>query len=63
MLAATVAYGLFVFTAVDLGENMRFRMAIGPAIIALSATCVMAGLAAFTNAVERLRRTLFPPAN
>ena len=62
MLAATVAYGLFVFTAVDLGENMRFRMAIEPAIIALSAACGMAGLAAITRGIHRLRKMLSPPS-
>jgi hypothetical protein len=63
MLAATVAYGLFVFTSVDLGENMRFRMAIEPAILALSAACGLAGLAAIKNAANRLRRTLLPPSH
>jgi hypothetical protein len=40
MLAATVGYGMIVFTAVDMGENMRFRLAIEPAIIALTAACL-----------------------
>jgi hypothetical protein len=42
MLAATVGYGLFVFSAVDMGENMRFRLAVEPAIIALTSACLAA---------------------
>jgi hypothetical protein len=32
-------YGLIVFNAVDSGENMRFRLAVEPEIIALTAAC------------------------
>jgi hypothetical protein len=40
MLAATALYGIVVFNAVDSGENMRFRLAVEPAIIALTAACL-----------------------
>jgi hypothetical protein len=39
VLGWTVVYGLIVFNAVDSGENMRFRLAVEPEIIALTAAC------------------------
>lgn len=39
-LASVTAYGLIMFSAFDIGENMRFRLAIEPAIIALTAACL-----------------------
>ncbi len=42
LLAAICFYGLLVFTIGDMGENMRFRLAIEPLIIALTAACLAA---------------------
>ncbi len=53
MLAGTVAYGLIVFNAVDAGENNRFRLAIEPAIIALTGACLTV---LWRNGVDRARR-------
>jgi hypothetical protein len=39
-LALLALYGLVLFSAVDVGENMRFRLAIEPVIIALTASCL-----------------------
>jgi hypothetical protein len=39
VLAWTVGYGLVLFNIADAGENMRFRLAIEPELIAVVACC------------------------
>ncbi len=52
VLLAAVGYGLLLFSVAEGGENMRFRTAIEPEIIALTA-CTFAGL-------WRAARTCYP---
>ena len=51
LLAAVVAYGSLLFNAVELGENMRFRLSVEPEILALSAATLAAALSALRRAV------------
>jgi len=41
ILGWTVAYGVVMFNIADAGENMRFRLAVEPEIIAVSAACLV----------------------
>ena len=41
-LAVAAAYGLFLFSIAEGGENMRFRLTIEPVLIALTAGCLAA---------------------
>ena len=63
-IASVVGYGLFMFTAVELSENMRFRLAIEPAILALTAACLVIVLRASVGLARRassLREPITPP--
>jgi hypothetical protein len=53
VLAASTLYGVVVFNAVDVGENMRFRLTIEPAIIGLVAACVATVWGDWTPAAQR----------
>ncbi len=54
LLAAVVAYGGVLFNAVELSENMRFRLSVEPEIIALSMASLSAGHSALRAAVGAL---------
>jgi len=54
LLAAVVAYGGVLFNAVEISENMRFRLSVEPEIIALSIASLSAGRSALRAAVGAL---------
>ena len=54
ILLAITVYGLILFSVAEGGENMRFRLAIEPALIALSIITSVAGRRAFRAGVEQV---------
>lgn len=54
LLAAVVAYGGVLFNAVEISENMRFRLSVEPEIIALSIVSLSTGRSALRAAVGAL---------
>ncbi len=55
LLTLVIGYGSVLFNAVELGENMRFRLSIEPEIIALSAATLAAAASLVRRAAAHLR--------
>lgn len=56
LCAALAIFGIVVFNGVELGENMRFRMAVEPELIVLTAGCFAALAREITAAARALRQ-------